>query len=306
MHRRVGLTRAGQVHPAVFQDPVAAAGGGGLTGVPPGDVVHRCARPRRQRGEQPGRDPGRGQRRDEPHPLGAHRRRVRVGDQLRIAHQQKRARPGDLPQRGHRPDDLGHLRGPAVIGVVEHRDPAVPADRQPGLDLLQIRPAVLRMPPPRRRVLLIRLRVGAVQRDRGQIPVQPRHIHAELGDRRRPDTAGDRVQLRGDRIQRPGDPVIVEQLRGDAVRLIHRHRRRPLLHPHHRRRRGQPVGHQRLDHLTMGDPGHRPDRAQLIDDLRDPQPAPELRDHRQRPQPLFQHPDHRDLRPRPPAPPASP
>ena len=56
----------------------------------------------------------------------------------------------------------------------------------------------------------------------------------------------------------------------------------------------------------MRDPGHRPDRAQLINDLRDPQPAPELRDHRQRPQPLFQHPDHRDLRPRPPTPPASP
>ena len=47
-----------------------------------------------------------------------------------------------------------------------------------------------------------------------------------------------------------------------------------------------------------------PDRAQLVDDLRDPQPPPELRHHRQRAQPLLQHPDHRDLRPRP-APPAS-
>ena len=43
-----------------------------------------------------------------------------------------------------------------------------------------------------------------------------------------------------------------------------------------------------------------------IDDLRDPQPTPELRDHRQRPQPLFQHPDHRDLRPRPLTPPPRP
>ena len=306
VHRRVGLARAGQVHPAVFQHPVAAAGGGGLAGVPPGGVVHRGAGLRRQRGEQPGRDPGRAQRRDEPYFPGSHRRRVRVGDQLRIARQQKRARPGDLLQRGHRPGDLRHLRRPAVVGAVEDRYPAVPADRQPGLDLLQIRPAVLRMPPPRRRVLLIRLRVGAVQRNRGQIPVQPGHIHTEPGDRRRPDTAGDLVQMRGDRVQRPGDPVVVEQLRRDAVRLLHRHRRRPLVHPQHRRRRGQPAGHQRLDHLAVGDPGHRPDRAQLINDLRDPQPAPELRHHRQRPQPLFQHPDNRDLRPRPPAPPPGP
>ena len=65
--------------------------------------------------------------------------------------------------------------------------------------------------------------------------MQPGHVHPELADRRRPDGAGDRVQLRGNRIQRTGDPVIVEQVRLDAVRLLHRHRRRPLLHPHHRR-----------------------------------------------------------------------
>ena len=43
MHRRVGLARAVQVHPAVFEHPVAAAGGGGLPGVPRGGVVHRRA-----------------------------------------------------------------------------------------------------------------------------------------------------------------------------------------------------------------------------------------------------------------------
>ena len=51
MHQRVSLARPGQVHPAVFQDPVGAPGGGGLPGVTPGDIVHRRARPRRQRGE---------------------------------------------------------------------------------------------------------------------------------------------------------------------------------------------------------------------------------------------------------------
>src|SRR5258708_30416133 len=39
-------------------------------------------------------------------------------------------------------------------------------------------------------------RSRAVQRNRGQIPVQPRHTDTELADRRRPHTAGDRVQDR--------------------------------------------------------------------------------------------------------------
>jgi len=58
MHGRVGLTRAGQVHPAVFDDPVDAAGGGGLTGIPRGNIVHRRARPRRQRSDTSMREPG--------------------------------------------------------------------------------------------------------------------------------------------------------------------------------------------------------------------------------------------------------
>ena len=51
VHRRAGLARSGQVHPAVFQHPVNAPGGSGLPGVTPGNVVHRRARPRRERGE---------------------------------------------------------------------------------------------------------------------------------------------------------------------------------------------------------------------------------------------------------------
>ena len=39
---------------------------------------------------------------------------------------------------------------------------------------------------------------------RTQIPVQPGHINTELGDRRRPHPAGDRLQLRGDRAPAPG------------------------------------------------------------------------------------------------------
>jgi hypothetical protein len=155
------------------------------------------------------------------------------------------------------------------------------------------------MPPPPRRVLLVRLRVGAVQRDRGHVPVQPGHVHPELADRRRPDRADGLIQVRSDRVQGTAEPVIVEQVRLDAIHLVHRHRRCPRLHLHQRRRRGQPVRHQRLNHLPVRDRRHLPDRAQLIDHLRDPQPPPELRHHRQCTQPLLQHPDHRDLRPRP-------
>ena len=303
---RVALAGAGQVHALVLQHPVDASRGGGLARVAAGGVVHRDARAVRQRREQPGRDPGGGQRCDEADLPGGHRRHVGPGDQLGIADQQELPGPGDRLQRRHRPDDLGYLRRPAVIGVVEHRDPAVPGHRQPGLDLLQIRAPVLGVAPARRRIASGGARIGAVQRDRGHIPVQPGHIHPEPSDRRRPDAAGDLVQMRGDRVQGTGDPVIIQQAGLDAVRLVHRHRRRPRLHPHHRRRRGQPVRDQQLGHLAVRDPRHVPDRAQLIDDLRDPQPAPELRDHRQRTQPLLQHPNGRDLRPRPATPTTSP
>src|SRR5260370_8696581 len=78
---------------------------------------------------------------------------------------------------------------------------------------------------------------------RTHVPVQPGRVHPELADRRRADRAGDLVQLRGDRIQRPGDPVIVEHVRLAAVRLLHRHRRRPFPPPPHPPRPSPPTPH---------------------------------------------------------------
>ena len=52
--------------------------------------------------------------------------------------------------------------------------------------------------------------------------MQASDIDTERGDRRRPDGPGDPVQLRSDRVQRPRDPVVVEQARPGAERLVHR------------------------------------------------------------------------------------
>jgi hypothetical protein len=50
--------------------------------------------------------------------------------------------------------------------------------------------------------------------------------------------------------------------------LAHRTGARPLLHVHQRRRRGQPVGHQHLDHLSVRQLGHVPHWAGRIHQLR--------------------------------------
>ncbi|UBU16377.1 hypothetical protein [Nonomuraea gerenzanensis] len=81
-------------------------------------------------------------------------------------------RAGQPLQRLHRADDLADLAGPAVGGAVKDRDRPIGADRRPGLDLFEIRPAVLGMAELRRGEAGLGLLVVALQRDRGEIPVQ--------------------------------------------------------------------------------------------------------------------------------------
>jgi len=57
--------------------------------------------------------------------------------------------------------------------------------------------------------------------------------------------------MRSDRIQRPPDPVIVKEFWLHPESFTDRPVPRPPLHMHQRRGRGQPVGHQRLDHLPV-------------------------------------------------------
>jgi hypothetical protein len=96
-----------------------------------------------------------------------------------------------LLECGHRANDLGDLAGAAVKGAMPHRHPTIAADRQTGLDLLEIWAAVLGLAPARRRKARLGIVVGAIQRDQGQVPLQPGHVNAEHCDRlgRRPPPA---------------------------------------------------------------------------------------------------------------------
>ena len=90
-------------------------------------------------------------------------------------------------------------------------------------------------------------------------------------DRSGSDRADDPLQLRRHGIESPADPVVVEDLGRDAEDLFNRPVPSPVLHVDERGRRGEPVGDQRLDHLSMGrvrDVAHR-DRP--IDDACDVQ-----------------------------------
>lgn len=162
-----------------------------------------------------------------------------------------------------------------------HRHPAVAADRQAGLDLLEIRSTILGLAPARLGEARLHRLVGTVQRDRGHVPVQPSHLHAEGGDRLGTHRPYDLLELGRDRVQGTADPVVVERCGRDGEDLGDRPGLRPVLHPPQRRRRGQPVGHQRTDDLPMGQGGHLPDRAGAVHDPFKIKPPAEAGHHRQ-------------------------
>ncbi|GAA3376777.1 hypothetical protein GCM10020367_49800 [Streptomyces sannanensis] len=201
---------------------------------------------------------------------------VRIGHQLGVRDEQEVLAVGDLPQGLHRADDLGDLPGAAVVDAMKDRDPAVAGDGEPGLDLLQIHPPVLGVTvlDLREPVLLVLER--AEERHRGHVPVDLADVDAELRDGLGTDRAGDLVQVRGDRVQGAGEPVVVQQLGIDTEDLLHRPLPRPVLHPDHGRRRGQPVGDQDFNHLPVGQVRDLADRAQRVDDPGHIQPAQKL------------------------------
>jgi hypothetical protein len=121
-----------------------------------GDVVDGGSRFKVAGPQHVGSDIGLGRRGDEADPGGDHRGQVRIGDQLRVADQQEAPLAGEAGQCFHGGDDLGDLPGSAVIGIVPERHGAIRADRQAGLDLLQIRAPVLGVPKARFDVVGVR------------------------------------------------------------------------------------------------------------------------------------------------------
>ena len=84
----------------------------------------------------------------------------------------------------------------------------------------------------------------------------------------RASCAADLLGHRGQRLQRPAEPVVVEQSRWDGKQFGHRRRGRPARDVVERRRRAQPVGHQRGDHLPVGQhgpPAHRGTASMTVD-----------------------------------------
>jgi len=113
---------------------------------------------------------------------------------------------------------------------VPERNAAVRADREPGLDLQQVRPAVLRVPEAGLDVTLDGRGVGAEQADRGHVPVDAGHFDAELGDRPGSDRADDPVQPGGDCVEGPTDAIVVEDLGRQREHLFDRPGPCPVAH----------------------------------------------------------------------------
>ena len=96
-----------------------------------------------------------------------------------------------------------------------------------------------------------------------------------------PNGAHDALQLGGDGVQGPADAVVVQGGGVDAEDLGHCPGPGPTLHVHQGLGRGQPVRHQGLDHLAVGEDRNLPDGANPVDDAGDVESPAELRYHRQ-------------------------
>ncbi len=117
--------------------------------------------------------------------------------------------------------------------------------------------------------------------------MDPGHVDPELSDRPGADGTDDARQFGGDGIQSPPDAVITQDIGSKVEHLFDRPVPGPVLHMDQWGGRGQPVGHQGLDHLTVGGIGDIAHRAGPVDDTTDVETSAELGDDRERPQCLF-------------------
>ena len=80
--------------------------------------------------------------------------------------------------------------------------------------------------------------------------MQPARAHSEPLDRARRDLGAQILGVDGERLQRPPEPVIVQQRRRDPQQFVDRRTRRPARDVIQRRRRAQPTRDQRAHDLT--------------------------------------------------------
>ena len=125
--------------------------------------------------------------------------------------------------------------------------------------------------------------IGACDPDRGQVDVQPARVHTESLDRARRDPRAEILRVYGERLQRPPEPIVVEQRRRDLEQLVHRRAGRPPRDVIQRRRRAQPARDQRTHDLpdrqdrpsaSRQRPIHRVLHAQLAQKVLDQQQRP--------------------------------
>ncbi len=103
--------------------------------------------------------------------------------------------------------------------------------------------------------------------DRGQVQVQPGGIgDGEPAHRGQQQPAAHGLRGRGQRLQRPAQPVIVQQRRRHAQQLGDRRRGRPPGDVIQRRRGAQPARGQHRDHLPVPGQGPAPPRQHPVHD----------------------------------------
>ena len=103
--------------------------------------------------------------------------------------------------------------------------------------------------------------------DRGQVQVQPGGIgDGEPAHRGQQQQAAHGLRGRGQRLQRPAQPVIVQQRRRHAQQLGDRRRGRPPGDVIQRRRGAQPARGQHRDHLPVPGQGPAPPRQHPVHD----------------------------------------
>ena len=125
--------------------------------------------------------------------------------------------------------------------------------------------------------------VVAGEADRGQVQVQPGGVgDAELADGPEHQLAADILGHARQGLQRPAEPVVVQQHCRGPEQLGHRGRRGPPGNVIQRRRGGQPAGRQHARDLAVAGQGPAAARDGGVHDLGHPEPPQVVRGDQQR------------------------